>query len=198
MQKLDTSPVLRSQCLRLNIGRAIIVTYCFWGAFSTVNFDFLAALAIPIFFPLVYDNYLKFSEFLIGPLVSSAVAATCLVGVPAIAWRHLYRRTALPYLIPLLFHTVFLIALLVCAERAKTDAIKAAMIGRKPDCMVVSSFFDSVRHAGQAFQFYPHALFTENGRTYYWSYSTQRFYEGRDELNRNFACYRLGRNKARI
>lgn len=201
MHKLATSPepeshrlpALMGCCLRSNIGRAIIVTYCFWAAFSTVNFDFLAAFAIPIFFLVPNDYYWKFSEFLMAPVVTAVLAATCLVVIPAIALRRVYRMDPLPYLTPFLFHTVFLTALLVCAERAKTEAIEAAMLGRTPDCMVVSSFFDSVRRAGQDFQVHSHALFTENGRTYYWSYSTQRFYEGRDELNRNFDCYKLDR-----
>ncbi len=194
MHKLATSPVSQSQRLRSNIRRAIIVTYCFWAAFSIVNFDFLAAFAIPILFLSPNDYYWKFSEFLMAPVVTAALAATCLVVIPAIAWRRLYRMNPLPYLLPFLFHTVFLTTLLVCAERAKTDAIAVAMLGRTPDCMVVSSFFESVRRAGQEFQLYPHALFTENGRTYYWSYSTQRFYEGRDELNRNFDCYHSNRS----
>lgn len=168
---------------------ALIVTYLFWAAFSLVNFDFLAALPLPILFIAPADSYLKFSDFLAKPLLTAALAATLFGIIIGVINRRLYGSNVMRYLTPILVNLVFLTTFLVSAERAKTAAIAVAMLGRSPDCMVVSSFFDSVRNAGQEFQLHPHALFTENGKMYHWSYAKLSFFEGQERYNKNFECY---------
>lgn len=193
IQDIHPAPSLTRRFLRTHIGKATIATYAFWAAFSAVNVDFLAPFAIPIFFLVPTGYYTKFSGFLMEPVATAALAAVCLVLIPALVLRRGYRKQPWPYLVPLLFNAVFLATLLLTAERARTVAIEAALVGRTPECMVARSFFESVRHAGQDFQFHAHALFSEKGRTYYWSYRLQRFYAGRDDLDRNFECYQPAR-----
>lgn len=168
---------------------AIIVTYIFWALFSLVNFDFLAALPLPILLFSPANSYQKFSDFLTEPLLTAALVATLFGIVAGLINRRLYGINPIPYLMPILVNGVFLTAFLVSAERTKNAAIAAAIENRSPDCMVVSSFFDLVRHAGQEFQFHPHAIFTENGKMYHWSYANMSFYEGQEIYNKNFDCY---------
>jgi hypothetical protein len=190
---LARNPVCRQTCsgrlLRSQLGAAIIVTYIFWAAFSLVNFDFLGALALPFLFIWSADFYMKFSDFLTSPIQTAALVATFVGLTASLVHGRLCRDNPIPYLVPMLVNAVFLTTFLVCAERAKNEAIAAAMKGRNPDCMVISSFFDSVRNAAQEFQMNPHALFTENGKMYHWSYASMNFFEGQDNYNRNFACY---------
>ena len=66
-------------------------------------------------------------------------------------------------------------------EARKSDLIDKALAGLTPECVYVRPFWNSVRFAGS--YLYAHAVYVENGRKFYWSFSNLGFYAGSDRLS---------------
>lgn len=163
-------------------------TYCFWAAFSFLNFSYLTFLLFPPLLLIDPQPVLKFLDFLLIPV---GVSISVVLGVWVVIIKTVsYTRMSLnpgtwtPYALNLLFLLVFISV----ADMYKNYLISTALKGRIHDCLHVASFFESLRNAGQDFQFNPHAFFRENGRNFYWSYSEMAFFKGNDDLDRNFLC----------
>lgn len=160
-------------------------TYIFWAAFSLYNFNLLIGIAIPPL--LVY--YGRFLPFLLPPLAFSILVVGGAIfftmrAFPQISARWLGRES-----LPIMFNFLLLATFLLSAEYHKNTLIAQAIKNHKPECIQINSFVSSIGHGGQDFQFTEHALFTEGGKTFFWSYSNLDFFEGSEALSRNFSCH---------
>lgn len=163
-------------------------TYVFWAAVSLLNFSVLYFLALPFLLPVAAHRLLGLLPFLAVPLALGLSAAGTCTALAGKAFQRGCGGFSVAVLRTYLFNGVFLFVFLLAADLCKDVAIAARLKDRRPECVHVDSFLASLRHAGNDFQFHAHALFRENGRTYYWSYTDMRFFEGNPRLDRNFSC----------
>jgi hypothetical protein len=180
----------RYQLFISQLWKSIAMSYIFWAAFSFVNFGNLFPLAFPIFLPFAAQHFLKFANFLLVPVVNAALVAIVVGVMISYIMRRIKHLKYTAYLLPLLVNAVFLVTFLVSAERAKAAAIAKVMKGRSPDCLVVTSFLHSLRIAGQEHTSGLHAIYTEKGRMYNWSFKLMRFYEVRNDSPETTPCKR--------
>lgn len=170
----------------MRIRAFLLHSYLFWASFSLLNFGYLWFLAVPLLPLIIVPWALRIFPFLWWPTmlaVAASVLVTLAVGIGTRRWKH---RLVLSVTLAYLFNSIFLLVLQAAAEREKNLAIAAQLNDRHPTCVNVNSFFTSLINAGDGFR--EHALFKENGKTFYWSYSTMSFYEGNESLDRNFPC----------
>ena len=163
-------------------------TYLFWAAFSLVNFSFLAPLAFP---PLFFVNPMyfgRFAGFLLPPAGVALIVVGLIAGLSQWKLSHFLQSRFARVAATFTLNAIFLVVFLITADLYKTHLIGKALEAHRPECIVVNSFLTSVRTAGEEFQFDAHAFFKEGGKTFYWSYSEQSFFEGNDRLDNNFVC----------
>jgi hypothetical protein len=163
-------------------------TYLFWAAFSLLNFSFLAPLAFPPLFLAQPVPFGRFVEFLLPPICVSLVVVGAILSLVRWKLSNFLQPRLVRVAAVFMLNAIFLLAFLVTADLYKTHLISKALVGHQPECMVVNSFLTSLRNAGKEFQFDAHAFFKERGKTFYWSYSQQSFFEGNERLDNNFAC----------
>ncbi len=178
-------PTLALLSLRFGVLPFLRKTYFFWCAVSLVNFSFLAFLVFP---PLLLVIHMRFASFLLPPIGVAAAVVLLLVGFSFLVNRRKQLSPKVIALAPYAVNLVFLLAFLWSADAYKSYLIQKALAGRTPDCVYVNSFFESVRAAGEEFQFFAHAVFVEEGKNFYWSYSDLAFFAGNDQLDPNFPC----------
>jgi hypothetical protein len=179
------APAFAVVSLRYKVLPFLRKTYFFWCIVSLFNFSFLAFLAFPPLLLMIPKSIAKFWNFLLPPLVVAGAVGLVVLGL----WFLLIRRMKKPLVEsagPYVVNAVFLAALVTAAEAHKSQLIEQALVGHTPECVYVRSFWDSVNVAGD--RFYAHAMYVENGRNFYWSYSNLAFFEGHDRLDRNFPC----------
>ena len=159
-------------------------TYIFWALFSLYNFSLLIGLAIPPFL-LLYGNFLP---FLLPPMLFSLFASGILIFFTKSAFPRFSVRWLGKEGMPILFNFLLLVIFLASAEFHKNILIAQSLANHKPDCVQINSFISSLGHGVEEYQSTEHALFTEGGKTFFWSYSNRDFFEGREELSINFSC----------
>jgi hypothetical protein len=182
------TPALAITSIKFKVFPFLRNTYIFWAVFSLYNFDLLAGLAIPPLMIVGITFYAKFAPFLLPPFafaltVSSAAIAFVNRAFPQFRASRLGKEVC-----PIAFNLFFLTAFLPAAEYYKNVLIAQVLESHKPDCVQIGSFIKSLSHGGHNNSFSEHALFTENGKTFFWSYSKRDFFEGKEELSRNFPC----------
>ncbi len=181
------APVLAFISYRFNVLGVVRKTYFFWAVCSLMNLG----LFLPFVFPPLFFGETKLPKFLpfIAPPLLYATALTLALALvvrlsrPRVAREWLFKEVW-PYAV----NAFFLIALTVSAQIRQDSLIAEALKNRKPDCVSSRPFLVSLARAGDRPQFYEHAMFEENGRKFYWSYSELSFYEGNERLDRNFTC----------
>jgi len=161
-------------------------TYFFWAIFSLYNIGFLFPLAFPPLIIIFGVFYLEFSNFLLPVLICSGFITG--FAVYLVKKANLKTNTTTAILYTLLINVIFLLSFLTCAEGYKNHLINKALENHNPKCVQINSFFSSLEHGGHDNQFKAHAIFVEDDKTFFWSYSKLDFFEGRDELSRNFPC----------
>jgi len=162
--------------------------YVFWIIVSLFNFRLLGGLVIPPLLIVSHSYYEKFLPFLLPPLIFAlliaVVVAVC--AVLAVPW---FRTSSFgKKSLPQLFNLVLLTAFLFAAEHYKSTLIAKALTNHSPDCISINSFLSSLSFGGQELGG-AHAIFTEKGKTFFWSYSTLDFFEGKEDLSINFPCH---------
>lgn len=181
------APVLACVALRAGILSFLRKTYFFWCLVSLVNFGFLGILAFPPLLLLIPAWIGKFQAFLLPPLGVAGAVGLVVAGL----WILLNRRMKKPWVDfagPYVANAAFLAAFMISAEEHKSHLIDQALAGHAPECVYVRSFWSSVRWAGDSW--HAHAVYVENGRKFYWSYSELGFFAGNDRLDPNFPCPR--------
>jgi len=166
------------------------ITYIFWALLSLFNFELLGGLAIPVMFLADdFSYYDKFFPFLLPPLTDALIVtiATAVSAVLVFPWFRMSStgKNWLTFLLNLTFLTTFLFT----AENHKNLLIGKALKNHKPDCISIYPFLSSLSFGGQEHRS-AHALFTEGGKTYFWSYSKLGFFEGQEGLSINFPCHK--------
>lgn len=174
------------------IGHVVVFvmhTYFFWALFSLVNFKMLAPLALLPVFPLVLPmlRQILTMEMLATPFLLG-VAVSLLVACVALSLQRVRDNRELGIGLAWLCNAVFLTVFLGAGEQLKNRAIAEQLAHRHPDCVEINSFFSAITEAGKEFRLETHALFTEDGKTFYWSYWAASFLEGNENLRRNFPC----------
>jgi hypothetical protein len=149
----------------------------------------LGGLAIPPLLIMSRSSYYEFLPFLLLPLTFALLFTIVGFVFAALAFPWFRTSPSGKLLSPFLFNFLFLAVFLSAAEYHKNSLIAKALTNHKPDCILIHSFLNSLSHGGQEHQFPAHALFTEGGKVFFWSYSKLDFFEGRDGLNRNFPCH---------
>ncbi|HEY0062974.1 MAG TPA: hypothetical protein VGC21_12700 [Telluria sp.] len=171
-----------------NVLRFVSHSYLFWVLFSLLNFSVFWIWLIPFVFPiLLYEVLAKFS-FLRGPFLLALGTSLLMLLVLAIAACLWVRHAAVPVVLAYLCNASFLFIFLHAAEHDKNAAIAVQLQHAKPECVRIQSLLSSIKNTGKEFQVDEHALYKAGGKTYYWSYSTMRFFEGNDRLDPNFPC----------
>lgn len=166
-------------------------SYFFWAALSLYNFDLLGVFALPQALIFIRSPpYDKFYGFLHLPLTYALVASTVITVCIVCIFSWLRNSPLGKAILPFLFNIILLVAFLLCAESHKNWLIAKAIKDHdyKPDCIVIHSFLESLSHGGQEYQLEEHALFTEGGKTFFWSYSQLDFFEVGPSLTANFHC----------
>lgn len=167
-------------------------TYLFWAVFSLSNLYLLAPFLFPtLYFVELAEYNQKFSPFLLAPIGLSFAIAGVLTLALTLALPVVYKSRAGKEIVSLFFNAIFLIIFVIAADHHKEKYINNALAIHQPDCVQINSFFNSIFKSGKEFQLTPHAIFTENGKTYFWSYSELKFFEGKEALSKNFECLPL-------
>jgi len=166
----------------------LLHSYLFWAIFSLLNFQLMWFLVVPFLFVVFVPRVLEVFPFLWIPAVIALAASVFLLLAAAVATRRWHTKVFVPILLAYVSNGAFLLVLLVVADHAKNTAIASRLSTRHPDCIQVNPIFESMQNAGGDFNFVAHALFKEDGKTFYWSYRTMDFFEGHERLDRNFPC----------
>ena len=180
-------PALAVASYKKNAFSFLRYTYFFWALVSLYNFSLLAWLAIPpllVFVPGIF----KFSHFLAPPFMISLIIAAATTKVLSYIFSFNINESHDKFIISIMFNLLFLMVFLTSAEYYKNWLVEKALKNHNPECVQINSFLSSLAHGGQDFQFEAHALYSEKGKTYYWSYSKLQFFEGNERLDVNFPC----------
>jgi hypothetical protein len=158
-----------------NTLRWIAGTYVFWAVVSLFSFELLSFLVIP---PLVFafpKIVVKFMPFLFLPLTIAVV-----IGVIGTALYYYKKRGTVVnhYRAVLVFNVCVLVSFFASAEVYRDHLMSQALDGHKPVNLYSVSFTNSVLSYHTYFRG-QHASFTENGKTYNWSYAERRFFQVR-------------------
>ncbi len=172
----------------MRIWTVLLHSYVFWVFFSLINYEFLGFLSVPLLNVLMLPRVLSKFPFLHQLIVPAAGVAAIVALAAGLAARRWMRASLLLDGLTYLFHGTFVLVLLHLAEHERSVAMTAALQGRNPDCVELRTFIGSLKKARDPFA--PHGLLKEGGKTFYWSYSTMRFFEGHPDLDRNFSCTR--------
>lgn len=162
--------------------------YIFWVIVSFYNFSLLAGLAIPPLLIVSHSYYDKFLPFLLPPLTFALLIAVMVIVCTVLAFPWFRTSSFGKKMLPHLFNIAVLTAFLFAAEYHKNSLIAKALINHNPDCISISTFLNSLSFGGQELRG-AHALFTEEGKTFFWSYSKLDFFEGKKDLRINFPCH---------
>ncbi len=164
-------------------------SYLFWIIFSYFFLDnwYAFGFVFPPILPFFIPRKKEINEFLSIPFGVS-LCAVAVVIVLCLLFPKLYKRIN-KQLVPILFNGLFLATFLISGDYYKEDLISKALIGHNPDCISINTFLTSIKEVGKEFQFTPHAIFTEDGKMFFWSYSEKNFFLGGESLTRNFKCY---------
>jgi len=172
----------------MKIRHFFIHSYLFWAFFSLVNIQLLWAMVVPFLFLAFVPRLLEVFPFLWSPAVAASTFSLVVLLAATAATRRWHAKPYVPVFLAYVFNSAFLLVFLAVADYRKNAAIESRLATRHPDCIHVNSIFKSIQNAGGDFNFYEHALFTENGKTFYWSFRAMDFFEGHDALDRNFPC----------
>lgn len=182
------TPTLAIASIKYRVFPFLRTTYIFWALFSLYNFSLLIGFVIPPLLIFGASFYGRFLPFLLPPLAFSLLV----VGGVIFCTKRAFPQFSPHWLgkegMPVVFNFLLLAIFLLSAEHHKNTLIAEALANHKPDCTQINSFVSSIGHGGQDNQLTEHALFTEGGKTFFWSYSKLDFFEGREELSRNFPC----------
>lgn len=163
-------------------------SYLFWVLFSLLNFSYFWFFIVPFSFVFVAPKTLQMFPFLWTPVALGVIcSALSLVAVVIVVQRK-NSNPIRPIFLAWVFNGTFLLAFVSAAEYKKNVLVERQLANRHPECVHVNTFLTSIQNAGEDFRFVEHALFKENGKTFYWSYRTMSFFEGNERLDPNFPC----------
>jgi len=146
--------------------RWIAVTFLFWITISLANVHLLTIAPAIILLPEIIKNFLP---FLIPPLLFALVVG---VGATVLVVKC---RLMSGYMAPFIFNICVLLTFGASAEVFKDYLMSQSLLEHKPEHFESTSFLHSLRTYHPYYCPSPHARFTENNKTYFWSYSERKF-----------------------
>ena len=163
-------------------------SYLFWALFSFLNFSYFWFFIVPFSFVFVVPKMLRMFPFLWTPAVLAVICSALSLMAAVIVTQRMISKSIRTVFLAWVFNGTFLLAFVTAAEYKKNVLIEHQLVNSHPECVRMNTFLTSIQNAGEDFQFVEHALFKENGKTFYWSYRKMSFFEGNERLDPNFPC----------